>query len=543
MIGLRVHPRTATPTPLARMVLTAIVLVMHQGRSQTDLGTCGTHWPAVGPRGTEPAEVFRETAPMSRPALHTSIVSPLGHFRVHFDTTGINEPALVDQNVVRIPGTARAFADSIAYAFDCSWTVIIDEKGYDPPLDDADGGDGLYDVYIMSLSPSLFGETQFADAPFQTEPNNRYETWIIIDNDFTTQRTKGLAGAFVTAAHEFFHAVQVGRYGYWGQADAYWYELSSTWMEDEVFPGVNDYLFEVSRFMTSFRTTRFNEFSSTFRGYERVLFAQYLSERYGPSTLRSVWERIRSERALPALAGTLSSLGTSLEMAFRGFAKWNFYTSDRSDPAVSYSRGSLFPRLDPVLYASLMGSETSMSFDFPPLSIGLFAVCVDADTVFIMVTNTDVPAALRGGFVVEAPTVVLSRSAQDRPSQSLAMGVTGGLEATDPSVFDIEYFSSSMATVAARKNAEAFPNPWELSSPFALAIPTDGLPGTIVDVYLISSDLRTISLGAHSITEEKGRSAVLISAADVRGRAASGAYVAIVRRSDGDDLSKIVIIQ
>ena len=52
--------------------------------------------------------------------------------------------------------------------------------------------------------------------------------------------TKGINAARVTVAHEFHHAIQLGNYSY-RDSDLFFYELTSTSMEEFVFNSVNDY--------------------------------------------------------------------------------------------------------------------------------------------------------------------------------------------------------------------------------------------------------------------------------------------------------------
>ena len=48
---------------------------------------------------------------LSRPVMQTNIVS--GGFRVHFDTTGQNTPAMLDGAGNRLAGSAREYVDSV----------------------------------------------------------------------------------------------------------------------------------------------------------------------------------------------------------------------------------------------------------------------------------------------------------------------------------------------------------------------------------------------------------------------------------------------
>ncbi|MGE5313431.1 MAG: hypothetical protein ACM3Q4_01915, partial [Acidobacteriota bacterium] len=133
-----------------------------------------------------------------RPELQTSIVSSRGHFRIHFDTTGVNLPALVDAEGNRIEGTWRAFVDSAAKIFDAVWQREVSHFGFPAPASDhgAGGGDE-YDVYIAEMIPGLYGLTQPEGAlpDAQSKAPSLLSSYIEVDNDFGRgYPTKGLAG-------------------------------------------------------------------------------------------------------------------------------------------------------------------------------------------------------------------------------------------------------------------------------------------------------------------------------------------------------------
>lgn len=70
----------------------------------------------------------------TRPITDTSIVSPSGFFRIHYDTAGVLAPTYSVQE--------------LAYAFDSSYNFEVNYLGYPPPPSDLGaGGDDKYDIY------------------------------------------------------------------------------------------------------------------------------------------------------------------------------------------------------------------------------------------------------------------------------------------------------------------------------------------------------------------------------------------------------------
>src|ERR1051326_1314216 len=166
----------------------------------------------------------------------------IGHFRISYDTSAgsFDTPALLDAGYQRIPGTAEQFIDSLGRFFNESWEFEINRLGYTPP---PLPGDGFYPVTVRDLGRGTYGRTLWDESTLiDPGPPARYRTSIEVDNDILVNYapSRGIPGLKVTAAHEFHHAIQLGGYGLWAN-DLYFYEITSTWMEDVVYNDVNDY--------------------------------------------------------------------------------------------------------------------------------------------------------------------------------------------------------------------------------------------------------------------------------------------------------------
>ncbi len=168
-----------------------------------------------------------------------SHASPQGRFRLHFTTNNTNGDAVpaTDADGDGVPDYVERFAEIL----DEVWTTEIEVMGYDAPASDGtEGGDCLLDVYLADLN--AYGYTQIEE----NDPVSM--VYMIFENDFSlyfppnTDTESVIAGDMkVVAAHEFFHTVQF-------QVtddictNGWWMEASATWMEDYVYPDVNDYI-------------------------------------------------------------------------------------------------------------------------------------------------------------------------------------------------------------------------------------------------------------------------------------------------------------
>ncbi|MDZ7413131.1 MAG: hypothetical protein ONB15_06300 [candidate division KSB1 bacterium] len=299
-------------------------------------GKCGTMtmW-EVKSRWHELNTVQQQTlAPyVSRPTLPQSLVSPTGHFKIHYTTS----PG-ADQ-------TTEEFAHEAAVAFDKAWQVEVDELGYPPPPPDF-GIDGPeYDVYIQNISD--YGWT-YPELPVVQTEESDWTTYIVVDNDYSRGfYTKGLDGLRVTAAHEFFHAIHFGIREPFREpestADLFYYEVSATWMEDVVWDHINDYYNYLGDF---FRTTHL-PFNSTDgrREYGMAVWNHFVAKRVGPEAIRDSWLAMKGMHGLQAIRQALLPRGLTLEDALGEFALWNAFTGSRADTIRFYPEGAHYPQV------------------------------------------------------------------------------------------------------------------------------------------------------------------------------------------------------
>ncbi|MBD0317910.1 MAG: hypothetical protein ICV71_05245, partial [Thermoleophilia bacterium] len=162
------------------------------------------------------------------------------HFCFWWVTKGVDAPRLADRNRNRIPD----WVEMTRAVFARVWRTEVERLGYRRPLSDLlardHGPNGKLDVYIADVgADGLYGYCTSDD------PRRRWRravsAFCVVDDDFAAGQFEGTAtgrrALEVTAAHEFFHAVQ---YAYDWLEDLWFMEGTATWIEDEVFDDVND---------------------------------------------------------------------------------------------------------------------------------------------------------------------------------------------------------------------------------------------------------------------------------------------------------------
>jgi hypothetical protein len=158
------------------------------------------------------------------------------HTCVHYVTTTVDAPNLADLDVSGVPD----YVETVSSVLETVWDKEVNDLGFRPPKSDAtspnNGGSALLDVYLVDIGDEngLYGYC-VADDP-NTDPSSGYEYYdlsgyCVLDDDYSSAQypyANPMNPLRVTAAHEFFHAVQ---FAYDWLEDAWLMEGTATWIE------------------------------------------------------------------------------------------------------------------------------------------------------------------------------------------------------------------------------------------------------------------------------------------------------------------------
>ncbi len=199
---------------------------------------------------------------------------------------------------------------------------------------DNNGGDARPDIYLADVGRN--GYYGYCASDEDLRPNQPQTTWgfCVLDNDYrrgqfpSNTPTQNLQ---VTAAHEYFHAVQ---FGYDISEDGWVMEATATWAEDELYDAVDDNV-QYLRYGPMRRSEEsMDQFTGLFH-YGTWSFFRYLTEQFPyaqgglPIVVRDLWRRLDSATGAPndySLQGVTQLLrrrGLSLTDAFAGYAAAN----------------------------------------------------------------------------------------------------------------------------------------------------------------------------------------------------------------------------
>ena len=232
----------------------------------------------------------------------------------HWVTTTSDAIPLADANANGVPD----HVETVMGVFDRVWEFEINQYGYRPPRPDLSspvhGPNGGLDIYLADVgSEGSYGSCDTDDPARET--SRQVSAYCVLDNDYAAAQyapgVSGLEALQVTAAHEFFHAVQ---FAYDWKEASFLTEGTATWMEDEVFDDVNAnyvYLHESALHQPEIPLDAFGDLGDgeNFE-YGAWLWWRFMSEAFAegnalsnPTVIREVWERAEGEMtALDAVA-------------------------------------------------------------------------------------------------------------------------------------------------------------------------------------------------------------------------------------------------
>ena len=190
------------------------------------------------------------------------------------------------------------------------WTLEVVNMHYRKPLSDrGKGGDNRFDVYLVDIgSDGLYGYCATERGSGYSKPG-----YCVLDNDFAVGQFGGvpLDTLKVTAAHEFFHAIQ---FGYDAAEDLWFMESTATWMEERFADDVNDNRQYLPAGQLGVPARSLDAFiDGAGPQYGNWVWWEYLSHRYNTGIVRTIWSKAAAYAGAPdyystqAVASALAS--------------------------------------------------------------------------------------------------------------------------------------------------------------------------------------------------------------------------------------------
>jgi len=484
---------------------------------------------------------------LQRPVLDKSIVTPSGHFRIHYDTSGSSIPSYnpglsVEENVAEIIKTL----DSV-YSYEIGF---LDYPS--PPSDNGSGGDDKYDIYVVNQGGGLYGYTEWESKV----GTNNWTSFMVIDNNYTGYFSSGIDGLKVTIAHEFHHGIQVGNYGIensngpYRDSDVFFYEISSTAMEEFVYDAVNDYYQYMDAYFR--RTDRAFPLQN---GYNLAIWNLFLEKRFGFEILKQQWELIPNQFAITAISNALAIFGSTYPRELNEFGIWTYFTNYKSVPGLYFEEASNYPVLIPTTSLQFTPPLQQADMNSAPVANNFirFNVLASGDTLYSIITNGDAGAAASNPNQL-FPFRYTLFSDGNSGDRKLTEEYSSDFNATNVSFWsvseilnDIIVRRDSIINTTTGSNNYAFPNPFNYTKNISgslIYFAIDANDNETVDINIYTSGMQLVYIAEESIRTHpySGQKVVSWNGFDNNGkRLASGVYIYVIKRGDDVETGKVVI--
>ena len=248
-----------------------------------------------------------------------------GHFCVHWVNSTEDAPP------------SKAWAKKMLKLMNKVWKKEVGKLGYRPPVSDRGrGGSKKFDVYLAQVSDrGLYGYC----TPERRKPGFQWlaSGYCVLDNDFVGFPRSPIQSAEVTAAHEFFHAIQ---FGYDFGEDPWLLEATATWMEERIFDDVNDNRQYLPASQAADPVTPLDFFSSLggSQQYGNWVFFEYLSKKFGNGIVQQIWNKAAAFPGAPDMYSTKAIVATLKPK--KGFKRvYSEFASANLLPAKFYAEG------------------------------------------------------------------------------------------------------------------------------------------------------------------------------------------------------------
>jgi len=256
------------------------------------------------------------TLPAASPTVSNS------HFVVHYRSgSGIGN--VTD---TATPAQAQLTADTMLSVYNTE----VGRLGFNAPRSDAGVGSGSgnpdsrIDIYLGNLGQ--YGIYGYCATDPHASTTTKTSAYCVLDNNFASTKFHGAApinSLRVTAAHEFFHAIQ---FGYNVRQPRWFMEGTAVWMEDEVYPSINDYYQYLTSSPILLPTLPFT-YNGQYTVYGDFALYKFLQTKFHDrGFVKKMWNQVSSHptmSAMTSLKKVLKSHHSSLHKMLPVFGLWN----------------------------------------------------------------------------------------------------------------------------------------------------------------------------------------------------------------------------
>ena len=216
------------------------------------------------------------------------------HFCVHWVDGGVDAPNLADANGTEDGDGVPDYVEQTTAVAEHAYAVENGTLGWPAPVPDGFGAPSPHeaktDVYLAQIGDRGYFGYAAPDPPPRQSCLRSCSAYLVLDNDYSVAEYGYPDPAIplsVTLAHEYSHALQ---FAIDSRQDMWLFEATAVWMEEKVFPDVNDYLnYLPSLARTPGTPITKPEGAGGRRIYGAAVWSHWLESAYGPVAILDTW--------------------------------------------------------------------------------------------------------------------------------------------------------------------------------------------------------------------------------------------------------------
>ena len=248
---------------------------------------------------------FRKIFKAAALNIYASNILETEHFKIYYGSSNPATTFWADYNNNNIPD----FIDELKTIMEYVYDYEINTLKYKSPFPDSKGIVIVGNTGVKINSNEITIDSKTCGYAMK---ENGYSLMIVNPIPPSSLFTKSKNMLKVTIAHEFFHLVQFGYSMDFSTASNLWlFEGTAVWMENQVYPDIDDYIYSYAEDLIG--NTREGLISDKgFHPYGTALFFDYLSQKFGQSIIKDLWESFANkDTAIKAVKDVIENIYSS----------------------------------------------------------------------------------------------------------------------------------------------------------------------------------------------------------------------------------------
>ncbi len=120
--------------------------------------------------------------------------------------------------------------------------------------------------------------------------------------------------------------------------------MTSTWLEDVVYPAIDDYYSYLPLFFSLVSNSRFNLEASVYH-YANCMYLHMLEQQYGAPMITDLWDYMFTVPAMQAIAENLLDYDSDWANSLASYGTWLYFTGSRAIPAMYFDEAAACPQV------------------------------------------------------------------------------------------------------------------------------------------------------------------------------------------------------